>query len=192
MDQISVRPSLSDSAGCPQCGSNRISSETVTENFQYGDKEGAVMLSATIPVQNCQSCGGSFTNEDAEDIRHEAVCRYLGVLTPQEVRGVRERYGLSQSDFSELSKIGKASLARWEGGTLIQNQANDNLLYLLMFGDNESRLRDRSKVKPSGNSKLATNVIPFRPRFRSIADTELPLLTLKAKMFDLYPQVMAR
>ncbi|MBF0462526.1 MAG: helix-turn-helix domain-containing protein [Magnetococcales bacterium] len=138
---------------------SRVSSTSEVESFQYGDQEDAAMLSVSVRVYHCAACDLSFTTEEASESRHEAVCRHLGILTPTEVRGVRERCKLSQADFAELSKIGKASLARWERGALFQNQANDNLLYLLTFDDNVVRLRERARLRNASTVESETNVI---------------------------------
>lgn len=176
---------------CPSCGSNKVTSVSEIEHFQYGDKADSVMLSASIRVHHCASCGFSFTAEDASESRHESVCRYLGVLTPIEVREVREHYKLSQSEFSELSKIGKASLARWESGVLIQNQANDNLLYLLSYDDNFARLRERARPRTVGQKELLKNVIPFLPKFKTITANEVEHLQREAERFELFPEAVA-
>lgn len=176
---------------CPACGSNSVSSRCEVENFQYGDKsEVAITLSALIQVHHCESCDFEFTTEDASEARHEAVCRHLGVLTPREVRSVREQYSLSQAEFSELSKIGKASLARWESGSLIQNQANDSLLYLLTYADNSARLRERAAFQSTNIIKLAANVIAFQPKFRSIPNVDVERLQREAARFELFPVAM--
>lgn len=171
---------------CPSCGGSNVSTANKLEHFQYGDKENAPMLSALVCVYHCVSCDFSFTTEDASELRHEAVCRYLGVLTPHEVRKVRERYELSQSDFADLSKIGKASLARWESGVLVQNHANDNYLYLLSFLDNVERLKDRGRSRKKSSDNLVTNVVVFRPKFRSIPEAEVEQLQSVAERFQLF------
>lgn len=187
MNQLSYNSSEFHQVDCPSCGSNNLSSETIDEEFQYGDKDDAIILSASIPVYHCASCGFSFTTDEASDIKHEIVCRHLGVLTPTEVRGVRDQYKLSQVEFSELSKIGKASLARWETGVLIQNQANDNLLYLLSFPDNISRLQERTLLRNTCSAELTSNVIPFLRKFRTISDAEIVRLQPEADRFELFP-----
>ena len=175
---------------CPSCGSKNVSSATEVEHFQYGDKENAAMLSASIRVHHCASCDLTFTTEETSERRHEAVCHHLGVLTPTEILEIRERYTLSQAEFSELSKIGRASLARWESGALIQNPANDNLLYLLTFQDNVARLRDRARHRNTNSAKSVPNVIHFRPKFRALPDSEAERLKSEAERFQLFPSAM--
>ena len=115
----------------------------VVEEFAYGTGKDCVQLRAAVPLRTCRDCGFQFTDHHAEGARHEAVCRHLGVMTPREVEAVRTRLGMTRAAFADLSRLGEASLARWEKGLLIQNAANDQLLYLLRFPENVKRLRSR-------------------------------------------------
>lgn len=172
--------------GCPACGALNLSTSIELDSFEYGPRESTpVLLTVKVPVHHCSTCGFSFTEEDASTLRHEAICKHLKVLTPHEIRAIRERYNLSQADFSEITNIGKASIARWEGGLLIQNQSNDNLLYLLTFKENMDRLKNRKAA-----SHPSSNVIPFRPKFRAIKEIQLSRLEAEAEKFDLYPSAV--
>jgi DNA-binding transcriptional regulator YiaG len=102
---------------------------------------------------------------DAEDACHEAVCRHLGVMTPSQIKALRTLYGLTQSQFSEITKLGEATLSRWERGIVIQNQAYDNYLYLLGFNENLERIRNRTK-----ESKITEQIVNRNqnPQFRKL------------------------
>lgn len=132
---------------CPNCNGTEFDVQSRDQHFLYGKPEEAVELVATVPVHNCKTCGFEFTGEEAEESRQEAVCRHLGILSPRQILQLRKKYGMSRSQFAELSGIGSASLARWELGTLTQNLANDQLLYLLHFEENVGRLQGRSAKK---------------------------------------------
>lgn len=126
---------------CEMCGTPGLKTELVRDPFIYGVGDEAVELSADIPVHSCAKCGISFTGTDAERIEHEAVCRHLGVLAPKQIRGIRKQYGLSRAAFARLTGFGRASLARWERGELIQNTSNDRYLRLLMDPEVLRRLK---------------------------------------------------
>jgi putative zinc finger/helix-turn-helix YgiT family protein len=128
---------------CFDCGSSDVAKALQQQTFQYGNGESAVNLTAEMPVYTCKTCGYQFAGPEADDARHEAVCRYLGVLTPAEISAVRESTGLSRIQFAECTGVGIASLKRWETGILIQNAANDQLIYLMTFPDNIIRLKRR-------------------------------------------------
>lgn len=117
---------------CEMCGAPGLSTELVRDPFIYGVGDDAVELSVDIPVHTCNQCKVCFTGREAEVIQHEAVCRHLGVLTPEEIRGIRKQYGLSRAAFARLTGFGRASLARWERGELIQNTSSDRYLKLLL------------------------------------------------------------
>lgn len=129
------------SVTCPSCGAASTSSRIEEEKFQYGEGPTAETLAARVTVYECSSCADEFLDGDADDARHEAVCRHLGVFTPEQIRTLRARYDLSRAEFSRVTKLGEATLARWERGSLIQNSAHDRFLYLLSFPENLNRLR---------------------------------------------------
>ena len=61
-----------------------------------------------------------------------------------------------------------ASLARWETGALIQNGANDQLLFLLTFPENFERLRRRAEETESRFEENA-ETIPAAQRFKALS-----------------------
>jgi putative zinc finger/helix-turn-helix YgiT family protein len=125
---------------CPACGEQTASLQYENEEFPYLEGKDQVMLEARVPVWECAACGTKITDGDAEEIRHEAVCRYLGRLTPNEVKAIREQYQLSQQEWATRTGFGVASIKRWETGNLIQEKAADNYLRLLRQPDIFARL----------------------------------------------------
>ncbi|MCY4060668.1 MAG: helix-turn-helix domain-containing protein [Gammaproteobacteria bacterium] len=98
-------------------------------------------MTVEIPVRRCKSCGFEFTDREAEEIKHEAVCRHLGLLSPNGIRAIRGMHGMSRAAFSKVSGIGEATLNRWENGLLVQNRANDRFLRLLASPENVRKLQ---------------------------------------------------
>ena len=74
-------------------------------HFTYGGGPNAVQLKATIPFHRCADCTFEYTDSAAEDIRHEAVCRHLGLMGPAEILDLRNSYGLSRAEFAEATRI---------------------------------------------------------------------------------------
>ncbi len=132
------------SVRCPNCESNNVNTTVEHETFVYGEGSSAAQLTARVPVRTCTNCGFQFTDGEAEEARHDAVCRHLRVLTPKEILELRKRYNMSRAEFAELTRLGEASLARWENGQLIQNAANDQLLFLLTVPSNMELLKRRA------------------------------------------------
>jgi putative zinc finger/helix-turn-helix YgiT family protein len=146
---------------CPSCDGMDVKTEWEEKTFQYDSGGGNLIdVTATIPRRVCRTCGFTFTDEEAEDAEHDAVCRHLGVMTPREVLGIRKRHDLTQAEFSRLTKLGEATVSRWERGALIQNGANDQLLYLLRFPENVELLRTRRTSRAA--NRAAT------PQFRCL------------------------
>jgi putative zinc finger/helix-turn-helix YgiT family protein len=171
-----------DAAGrrsCPVCGSEKIGTSVETDRFAYGTGPDAPQVTVQVPVRTCADCGFQFTDEEAEEARHEAVCRQLGVLPPSQIRELRKRYGLSRAEFARVTRIGEASLARWESGALIQNGAHDQYLRLISLPENFERLRQG--LEKAGVPPPQTSLRDWRPlsspstgrrRFRHLSNVE--------------------
>ena len=127
---------------CSLCGTKDVTTVIHRDTFKYGAGRSAVELSVELPVRSCESCNITFLDQVGERLKHNAVCRYLGVLTPEEVKSIRECHQMTRARFSEVTGLGEATLARWEAGAVIQNRANDRYLRLLRTGPTMERLID--------------------------------------------------
>jgi putative zinc finger/helix-turn-helix YgiT family protein len=116
---------------CDQCGEQSLKKTIEEEVFTYGIKDNAVTLSVKVPGWRCSSCGHAFTDGEAEEVRHEAVCHHFGLLTPGDIAAMRSRYGLTQVGFAKLTGFGEASIKRWEAGLVIQNASADRFIRLI-------------------------------------------------------------
>ena len=152
---------------CFNCGSSGIEKTWRRQSFQYGNGASAVELTAEMPVYSCAECGFEFVGAEAEDVRHEAVCRHLGLLTPSEIVAIREANQLTRVQFAEVTRIGIASLKRWETGALIPHAANDALVYLMTFPENLKRLQSRNHFDPLDIADISASV-ELPPRHRSV------------------------
>lgn len=168
---------------CALCGAASVRTEVRPETFPHGSSDDAVNINVDIPVRVCESCHFEFTDAEADDIRHEAICRHLGVLTPSQISGIRKSYGSSRANWAELTGLGEASQARWENGQIIQNLANDRYLYLLMFPQNVDRLRERTKAAIDVRRVNSAKNVEKDHRFPSLANIEVA--RLEASSFSL-------
>ena len=165
---------------CPNCGEQAVETRVETDTVDYAADSGPVQLEVHVPVRKCRKCGFEYLDIDAQTARHEAVCRYLGLLTPVEIERIRKFYDLSRPAFCHITKVGEASLGRWERGAKIQNAAYDQFLYLLQFPENLECLRRRnSGVDVPGFASCSTG----RAKFRYIEPTEAKLA--QARVFQL-------
>jgi putative zinc finger/helix-turn-helix YgiT family protein len=72
--------------------------------------------------------------DDARRLRERALDLYrgkYGLLTAEDIRSLRERFGLTQAELARLLRLGQNTLSRWEAGRNIQTAAMDVLLRVL-------------------------------------------------------------
>lgn len=143
---------------CQSCGERSAACSLEEQKFVYGAGDDAVSLTVTVPVWTCESCGFQYTDETAEERRHEAVCHHLGRLSPAEVLSVRKDIGMSQDEFADLTGIGIASIKRWELGNQIQNASIDKYLRLVRIPNNAGLLRLMATVSPDVEPTFRTQV----------------------------------
>ena len=146
---------------CPECESTLIETKIQSDTFLYGIEPESVQITATIPVNKCRDCGFEWLDHLAEVAKHDAVCRHLGLLTPTDITAIREKHGLSKIKFADLTRIGIATISRWERGILLQSPGYDNFLRLLSHSDNVIRLRGINHSSRANESER---------RFSSISD----------------------
>lgn len=166
---------------CSECDSKNIITNLEELKFPYGVGAESVQLSCEIPVHRCKDCGYGFIDKEAENLRHEAVCHHLKVMTPRQIKKLRKLHDFTQTYFAEITRLGKATLSRWERGAVIQNGAYDSYLYLLGFRDNLERLLNKNNL-PSTEIRSEKS----RPKFKKIDATSEELLR-KQKEFELCP-----
>lgn len=93
--------------------------------------------SATVPDEflRCTQCGEELYlpgQMEATQVRASRSIRQAeGLLQPEEIKGIRDDLGLSQSAFEQLIGVGPKTVVRWERGTVFQNSSTDVLLRVL-------------------------------------------------------------
>ena len=144
---------------CEQCGVHKSVERSVgVRNFPYGAGDDAVTLKASVPVWTCHSCGEAYTDWEAEEVYHEAVCRHLDRPSPRELRAFREANRLSQDGFATLTRFGVASIKRWETGEQIPSASAAQHLQLVMMPGALKKLRARER---------SSRFLAPSPRFRT-------------------------
>ena len=83
-------------------------------------------------VAICPCCGGVIGDSRIEDgnLRraYSAYCTAHGLMSPDEVRALRNRYGLSLREFSRLLGFGEQTIARYEAGAIPDDSHNTMLM----------------------------------------------------------------
>jgi len=106
---------------CPECGQGQLLTFTRTEEFDFDLGDDTVKVRAeNVPVEKCDKCGEMMSGPAAAKVRHEAVCRAAGLLTPSEIKAIRERFGWSQQHMADLTDLGVATISRWVDGKIVE------------------------------------------------------------------------
>ena len=147
---------------CPVCGEEAVRTAIHAHAFRYGTGKRAADLTVNVPIRSCSKCDFSYLDAEAEEIKHDAVCRYLGVLTPRQIRSIRKGHGMTRTEFAKATGLGEATLGRWENGQIVQNIGNDRYLRLLADPGTMQRLRHLTSEKELPPTPVTSTVLQFR------------------------------
>ena len=168
---------------CPLCGNTDITKSWKPDVFNYGSGESMVKLTVDVPVRRCEACDFEYLDDEAERLKHEVVCRYLGVLSPDKILRIRKGFGMTQLEFARVTGLGVASLNRWENGLTIQTHAYDR--YLRLLAAHPKNIRDiESFANPAPSTQFETT---FVNQFRVLKVTQN--LLQEQNSFQLYMAV---
>jgi putative zinc finger/helix-turn-helix YgiT family protein len=121
---------LPDNA-CPNCGTAMIEKRG-TLRLPVNGEDIAV---PSTPHLACPKCGEIVLRfRDSKRMHEDATAIYRtkhGLLSADEIRMIREQFGLTQSDLARLLQLGANTVSRWESGRNVQTGAMDILLRLL-------------------------------------------------------------
>ena len=97
---------------CPECEHGFLVPFNRDEEFDYDLGDVSIKVVAKdVPVERCDSCGMVASGPAAARVRHEAVCRAAGFLTPAEYKSIREELGWSQQHLADLAGFGVATVS---------------------------------------------------------------------------------
>ena len=140
---------------CEECR-REVETKVITKRESYDVCGESVEVDAQILV--CAECGEEFYCEELDNatlIRaYNEYRRRHKLLLPEEIKKIREQYGLSQRSFAKLLNWGDKTICRYENGS-IQDKAHNSLLLFLRepenmrtyLTENEIVLDERQKAK---------------------------------------------
>ncbi len=140
---------------CEECG-REVETKVITKKEAYDVCGESIEVDAQILV--CAECGEEFYCEELDNatlIRaYNEYRRRHKLLFPEEIKKIREQYGLSQRSFAKLLNWGDKTICRYENGS-IQDKAHNSLLLFLRepenmrtyLTENEIVLDERQKAK---------------------------------------------
>lgn len=118
----------SDLRECAQCG-GPVSRRMVDVDVKVGARE---TIFVRRRLQHCTQCGETYFGAGEMDEVHRAAADLVrereGLLSPEEIKSLRESMHLSQAQFERLLRTGPKTVVRWERGTVFQSRAVDTLL----------------------------------------------------------------
>src|SRR2546426_80033 len=98
---------------CPECGQGQLFEFTRTEEFDFDIGGEVVRVRAeNVPLERCDKCGEVMSGPAAAIIQHEAICRAAGLLTPAEIKAIRDKFDWSQQYLADLTNFGVATISR--------------------------------------------------------------------------------
>lgn len=92
------------------------------------DNRSYVLAVPDLELFKCEACGNRILSDEAEDRLNAALREAAGLLAPSEIRGLRNRFQLTQPQFAERLGIAESTLSRWETGAQIQQRCWDKML----------------------------------------------------------------
>lgn len=140
---------------CDVCG-KEVETKIITrqETFKVCGED--ITLDAQVLV--CAECGEELFCEELDSATlvnaYNEYRRKHKLLLPDEIKKIREQYGLSQRSFAKLLNWGDKTICRYENGS-VQDKAHNSLLLFLRepenmrtyLTENEIALDERQKTK---------------------------------------------
>ena len=148
---------------CPDCG-EYTKVKLDKEKEVYNVRGEPIEVEAELAI--CQDCGSKIFDEERDSQNLEiAYSRYRekhGLLSPDEIRTAREKYGLSQRALSRLLGWGEITIHRYESGA-IQDNVHNSTLRLIEDPRNMQKIfeANRGKLLSYTEARLEKRIADF-------------------------------
>jgi putative zinc finger/helix-turn-helix YgiT family protein len=133
-------------AYCDVCG-KEVEARRITKKETYSVCGEAVEVDAQVQV--CPECGEELFCEELDQntllAAYNIYRKRHKLLLPEEIRKIREQYGLSQRAFARLLNWGDKTVFRYENGS-IQDKAHNSLLLFLQDPENMRTYLNENEV----------------------------------------------
>jgi putative zinc finger/helix-turn-helix YgiT family protein len=126
-----VRPRTLDADACPRCGT-AMAERRSTLKMPVNGEETSVPSTLHLRCPKCDEVVLRFT--DARRLQEDAIAIHRkkhGLLSADEIRALRQRFGLTRGELARLLHLGANTISRWESGRNVQTEAMELLLRLL-------------------------------------------------------------
>ena len=140
---------------CEECG-KEVETKIIIKTEHYDVCGDPIEVDAQVLV--CADCGEEFVCEELDNATivhaYNKYRRNHKLLFPEDIKKIREQYGLSQRSFAKLLNWGDKTIYRYENGSLQDKAHNSLLLFLrdpenmkIYLTENEITLDERQKVR---------------------------------------------
>lgn len=140
---------------CSEC-EKEVETEIIIKKEGYDVCGEKIEVDAQVMV--CPECGEEFFCEELDNAT--LICAYNEyrrkhkLLMPEEIKKIREQYGLSQRSFARLLNWGDKTICRYENGS-VQDKVHNSLLLFLrkpqnmrtFLAENEIMLESKQRTK---------------------------------------------
>lgn len=173
---------------CVNCG-KEVKTKIIkkTEEFiVYGEP---IKIEANVLM--CEKCGNELFDEKLdEETLQKAYTAYREkhkLLSPKDIKAIREQYGLSQRGFAKLLNWGDKTIFRYENGSL-QDKVHDSFLKLLRNPENMKKYLEDNELSISKKAKERILNVIMQGENSTEAEgqneSSLPSIYTGYKMFD--------
>lgn len=168
---------------CPDCDREMVDKRDI-HSFRYGTGDTAMDISVEVPMKYCAECDLRCLEAEGQELAHEELCHRLGVLSPRQIRDIREQFSMNREEFANTTGLGEATIGRWERGEGIQSNANDLYLRILrqpsgsacLFNILDSLRHEMSTSTLGGKSESRFRVLEVNSKVQS-----------EQRSFELFP-----
>ena len=116
---------------CPACGTMMVEKRGRL-SLPVNGEEIVVPGAAHLACSKCNEV--VLRSKDSKRLGEDAIAIFRkrhGLLSSDEIRGIRSQFSLTQSDLARLLRLGANTASRWESGRNVQTAAMDLLLRLI-------------------------------------------------------------
>lgn len=122
---------------CPNCRSENI--ENFKDEFETpkSDYRGKKIIVKDVTFKRCLECEESWLTESAFDFIQSKTDEQMHVvMTPTQIKEVRESLPLkTKYELANFLCFNEKAFVKWEKGRVVQNRANDLLIRLVAFSE---------------------------------------------------------
>ncbi len=138
---------------CEVCG-KEVETKIITKKESYEVYGDTVDVEAQILV--CTECEEEFFCEELDGATlvnaYNEYRKKHKLLLPEEIKAIREQYGLSQRSFAKLLNWGDKTIHRYENGA-IQDKAHNSMLQFLKKPENMQTYLEENEILLEGRQK---------------------------------------